>query len=631
MQSLADDTERLLEELHDGMRRTLFSGLFDETTKAVKATPFDTAASLREPIFYGGESAYSFQYLKFSLKKYSEDDLWLLANKGFRISDAGTVVESLARAQDTKLQATVTAMASQSPETWTFLPGFTFTAAEIAASASMKIETVQSVLAAFVHPPENLNGGFVTLNDYNAVSGSPILVRSKDEYILFQQYGLFEALYEAPFYWLCADSAYAPTALANRGKFTEALAVERLKRVFGTYVYPNVDVWKKKGEKLGEIDALVLFGDRAIVFQAKSKRMTLEARKGNDQQMKSDFKRAVQEAYDQALLCTTALLGPTPILTDADGNELKIQSPMKVAYPVCVVADHYPALASQARAFLQFAKTENVAAPLVTDVFALDTMTEMLETPLHLLSYIDRRARFGSKVIATHEHTILAYHLRHNLWIGDDFDGIALDDKVAAELDVAMTVRRAGLPGQRTPSGILTRSEKTPVARILTQIEAQADPVTIGLGLLLLRMSGQSVDFLNRGIRLASSAALKDKQLHDITLEFKTTSCGLTVHVSPEPKAQATVKLRDHCAVRKYSAKAETWYGLVLRPENESIRFGLKLEFSWTPDNQMYAAVRAMPPRNEKPSLSLIRARKPGRNDPCTCGSGRKYKKCCMS
>jgi hypothetical protein len=32
----------------------------------------------------------------------------------------------------------------------------------------------------------------------------------------------------------------------------------------------------------------------------------------------------------------------------------------------------------------------------------------------------------------------------------------------------------------------------------------------------------------------------------------------------------------------------------------------------------------------EAPTLSARSPHKPGRNDPCPCGSGKKYKKCCM-
>jgi hypothetical protein len=40
------------------------------------------------------------------------------------------------------------------------------------------------------------NAGFTSLHAYNAGSGTPLLRIEADKYILFQQYNLFEALYE---------------------------------------------------------------------------------------------------------------------------------------------------------------------------------------------------------------------------------------------------------------------------------------------------------------------------------------------------------------------------------------------------------------------------------------------------
>jgi hypothetical protein len=51
----------------------------------------------------------------------------------------------------------------------------------------------------------------------------------------------------------------------------------------------------------------VLFGDRALVLQAKSKRLTLEARHGNDLQIQDDFKKSIQDSSDQAYLCAQLL------------------------------------------------------------------------------------------------------------------------------------------------------------------------------------------------------------------------------------------------------------------------------------------------------------------------------------
>ena len=137
----------------------------------------------------------------------------------------------------------------------------------------------------------------------------------------------------------------------HRGLFREEFTAERLERVFGaTKVFRNVDIWdtKARKNKLGEIDTLVLIADHAIVVQAKSKKLTLAARKGNDLQLQTDFKGAVQDACDQAFACSQHLLTGTAVFADAAGKEISIANPIKRIHPVCVVSDHYPALSFQA-------------------------------------------------------------------------------------------------------------------------------------------------------------------------------------------------------------------------------------------------------------------------------------------
>ena len=47
------------------------------------------------------------------------------------------------------------------------------------------------------------------------------------------------------------------------------------------------------------------------------------------------------------------------------------------------------------------------------------------------------RARFGEKIFATNELTILGLHLRQNLWLDPQLDGLALDESLASNLDIA--------------------------------------------------------------------------------------------------------------------------------------------------------------------------------------------------
>jgi hypothetical protein len=60
--------------------------------------------------------------------------------------------------------------------------------------------------------------------------------------------------------------------------------------------------------------------DRAIVLQAKSKKLTLEARKGNDNQIKDDLKRSVQASYDQGYTCATLIGNPRMKFVDGEAK-----------------------------------------------------------------------------------------------------------------------------------------------------------------------------------------------------------------------------------------------------------------------------------------------------------------------
>jgi hypothetical protein len=422
-------------------------------------------------------------------------------------------------------------------------------------------------------PIDNRNPGFNGLSDFNITNAAPLLQRDDQEFVLFQHYTLLEALYESPFYWMVADRGYEPTALAHRGGFTEAFARECLERVFGCgQVHANVDIVRKKGEKVGEIDVLLVFGNRAIVLQAKSKRLTLEARKGNDSQIQDDFKKAVQDAYDQAHDCAVALRASGCSLLGPDGQVIDIPTDVKEIYPICIVADHYPALSFQTRQFLKCQASERIAPPVVTDVFALDVITEMLESPLRLLSYLSLRARFNEKLMVTNELTLLSYHLKYNLWLGDEYDFVSLLDDFAMDLDVAMAVRREGLPGAGTPDGILTRHRATAVGRMLTEMDRRPDPAAIDLGLLLMQLSEDTIADLSRTIDHAAAQCRTKRTGHQITIGIEGASVGLTIHCNSRPDDLAAARLAAHSEARKYSQKAERWFGLPARRRFDSVR-----------------------------------------------------------
>ncbi|MAN50475.1 MULTISPECIES: SEC-C metal-binding domain-containing protein [unclassified Marinimicrobium] len=639
IQEYIDKTESLLKSLHKAMMPPL-EEIFDKSKIGDPSfNPFRTGKALRESIFYGGEAAYNFQYRDLALIKYKNDSDWFQKNKGYSIQEAEQIVSSLLLLQNTKISDVIPSqLKTLSPEDWTMLPGFVFTDKELSEKSGVDLEVTKFFLESFTCPPDIDKNQFSALDDFNPMNAYPIIRVSESEFILFQNYGLLEALYETPFFWFNADNNYKVKARENRGLFTESFSEERLNLVFGkNRVFTNIDIYKDKKTRVGEIDVLVIFANRAIVLQAKSKKLTIAARKGNDNSLKEDFKKAVQDAYDQAYQCAEFLNDESYRLQDSSGSELKIYREFESIYPFCVVSDHYPALSFQARQFLTYQTTKEIKPPFVMDVFLLDVMTEMLQSPLHFLSYVNRRVEYAERILSNHELTILSYHLKQNLWIDSDISMIQLGDDICADLDLAMLTRRNGAPGIQTPEGILTKYKDTTYGRLIAEIDGLDDPATIDLGFLLLSLSGDTIEQINDGIDQLCKLHSVDGKHHDLTLGIDQGKTGLTIHCNGDKVNIAGPRLKNHCEKRKYALKADTWFGLCLDPTSRKIKFGLEMKFDWVQSDEMDQAIKDLPkPQNLKNggrvnfSTKRRNEKKIGRNDPCPCGSQRKYKKCCL-
>lgn len=632
LQRYLDETERLMDELH---RRLSAAFSFGEVLAAIErgetVNPFESGEVLREPIFYAADSAYDFQYLDFATRRYAADAPWLQANVGFTIDQACAVAEAMQRNMEDRLERLREQLLALPPDRWTMLPAFCASVAELADLTGQDPALVERILDKFCVPFGAANAGFADLQDFNLATAAPLLRTPKGEYMSLQTSALAEAIYESPFYWMLADKPYQPTQVKNRGAFTEGFLADRLKRVFGAdHVLTNINIYKGK-DVVAEIDVLVLWADRAIIVQAKSKRLTLDARKGNDLIIRKDFQHSVQHAYDQGLLCAECMGNPAFRFAHADGTDLVLPAISEI-FMFCVVSDHYPALNMQTRQFLTTRQVPRVRAALVTDLFLVDVMTELLSSPLHFLSYVARRARYGDRVLSAQELTVLGYHLAQNLWLDKETDVLQIGEDFTVGVDVAMAVRRRGVPGAATPKGLLTLHEGTTLSLVLKEIEARAEPAVLEQGFQLLEMGSEAWGNLNLLIDRQAKRSAQDGQPHNGAMPFPDGS-GFSFLCSPDDDVTAAENLTHICARRKYAQKADRWFGLCLTPAPARLRFGVRIADPWQQDDAMDVLTanmrEAMPMRQVRQRLAgAVAAPKVGRNDPCPCGSEKKWKKC---
>lgn len=637
IQQYIDASDRLLLELHHALSAAFsLKDAVAALERGKRVNPFDSGAAMREPIFYAADSAYHFQYLDLATRRYAADTDWLQTNVGFTIDQACRVAKAVDLVNTDRFDSLCNDLHGTPPDQWTMLPAFFLTQEEVARHANLPTELAERILDRFAMPADATNTQFIDLQDFNAVTATPLLRCPDGRYLSLQNYALGEAIYESPFYWMQADATYRARHNQNRGKFTEDFVADRLSMVFGAErVLTNVDIWQGRN-KVAEIDVLVLWADRAIIVQTKSKRLTIEARKGADQVIRDDFRKSVQDAYDQGVTCAECLGDPRFRVARTDGSAVDLPATISEIFLFCVLSDHYPALSFQARQFLKTREIARVRAALITDIFLIDVMTELLATPLQFLSYVARRARYGERLLAAQELTILGYHLNQNLSFDDEMSMIQLGEDFTHAVDVAMTVRRRGFPGTATPEGILTKYEGTTVARLLQEIEARPDSAILDQGFQLLEMNSQEIHDLSRMIDRQALRAAIDGRPHDISMVFSDGS-GLTVVCTDETEEVAASNLASYCMLRKYAQKATTWFGLCLTPGKAQLRFGLRLATPWEQDDAMDAATATMaaPMPVKKGTELLFRGakmtQKVGRNDRCPCGSGRKYKKCCLA
>ena len=624
---MVSETDAALRELHGSI---LWEGTDDLREKLTRGEQLEgselTAASFREPIFYGADDSYLSQCRDFAVEKYALDADWIRRNKGFDPAVGPLVIRCVDSILGERGASVAGEFRAGTPVgEWTPLTGFTFALSEVVERIGRETESVRALLDAFVAPGGGGNDAFSSLGDFNAAYERPLIRLGDDAFALLCPRALAQALYESPFFWMVQDDEHRDTAARHRGEYTERFCARRLGRVFGNRnVHPNVRIGPKGREK--EIDVLVVFGDRALVVEAKSKRLTLASRQGNDAALKSDFKAAVEEAVGQVYATSGMLVQGEARLIAADGSRIDLREELQTVFPLTVLCDGYPALAAQCREFLEDRRHEGVERVLVTDAFQLDLMTEMLASPLRVLSYLEHRAQCGDALHVDHERTSLALHLKQNLRVPPDFDVVVVGDDACADLDVAMAVRRNGAAGSRTPEGILTQYEGTHYARIIAEIDSEPRRCAVGLGLQLLRMPEETVDTFNRLVGDALRQAAFDGRTHDVTMGVGAGQAGVTVHCTGKPLPSAETLLWEHCRLRKYGQKARNWFGLLLAPD-ASIRCVAELAGEWVHDSELQ---RKLDRLNGTERRAPRRRRKIGRNERCPCGSGKKYKHCCL-
>ena len=110
--------------------------------------------------------------------------------------------------------------------------------------------------------------------------------------------------------------------------------------------------------------------------------------------------------------------------------------------------------------------------------------------------------------------------------------------------------------------------------------------MALSVGLMLLELGEDTICKINEYIAEMLAKSTADGAFHNIVIPISAVSTGLTVHCCPDLHERVEPRLRKHCESRKYTQRANSWFGLVLTPEG-SVRLVAELIGKWKADPVM--------------------------------------------
>ena len=522
----------------------------------------------RGSIFYAGDSAYYFQYLDFVVPKYEADAAWLLDNKNVDLNAGRSVCTKLVELHKHRMNQLLTNRHDDRLQRESILGEFQYSHEDLRLSRAEL-----NFIEAFTLPHDQNNAEFSSATGSNAAYKYPIIRRNEDEIIVFTHYWLTQAFYESPYYWLIEDGTYCQTAASNRGRATESISADLLERVFlKNNVFRNVKILERTGNTLGEIDVLVVYANYVLILQAKSKRLTLKARDGHVPELKEDFKKAVRAAADQAFLCAEQINSPEAKFCSSDGRLIPEIGPDSTIFTLTTLLDNYPALLHQTFFLLEQYSTNRIASPFVTDVFALDTMTKMLDSPLKFLHYLSRRTRKPKFLLASNEHELIGTYLQNGLVFEEDVDIVWVEENISEDIDIAMEVMHNSAEGFGLPENIFDKFSGTHLGNFIDELENNPSYLTMSLGIEILDAIVQDfglINDFNRKINVAMDRVTRGEPFVNFSFALRNSSTGVTIMCAPVVSESYADKLRGICNRRKFQSKLPNWFGILLKSSGE--------------------------------------------------------------
>jgi SEC-C motif len=470
------------------------------------------------------------------------------------------------------------------------------------------------------------------------VQNRPVYYLSGDRFLFFDRASVYDALFEAFDQLTRADQKFRDTKyIPHLAKWVETEVSKYVRRifpaenVFASVTYPDPD--KKGGE--AELDAAVFWPPFLLLGEVKGKQFRPRSRTGDPARLRDDLRANIEDAFTQATRATRFIESADVVKfkEKATGRILEIRRhDLQRIFPISITLHHFAGLTTQLAWLKNIGLFKDWAYPWSVSLGDLDIITRFAETPDVFLHYIQRRfdLQRSEKNIMGDELDLFGTYLDSRLHPSQFWDSTTEDGKHPTLFMISGGSERF----DEWHEAELGRREKHPdikldfpprLTEVLRELRLRKDDASRWIAFALLDLSPGAVSQLEKDLAEVRRHAEPGTRLPRATLKDGDVAVSIIASngLSAEELHRQAV-LRINLEKYRLRTSASLLIAIDVLKQKQPFEFALWAEGPWKHEEILEKLLA-----DDKPT-AIISDHVPGRNEPCPCGSGKKFKKCCL-
>lgn len=477
-----------------------------------------------------------------------------------------------------------------------------------------------------------------SISTVSSIKRFPLLVLPSGKVFLTEFSNALDQLWEAFEEVAHSDQSFYDKRFQKRkANWLEERGGEILARLFPkesiyqTLDYPDPD---KSGKATAELDLAIKWGPFVVLCESKAKKYSFDHVTGTPSKLRSALKKNAEDSFAQCLRAIRYIEScDKAVFTErGTGRELLIkQDGVQKIYPISLSLHHLGGLATKLSRTGDLNLFQSNRYPFAISVSDLDTILKASITPDIFLHYVEQRINLleEDRDWDGDEHDLFLAYLDSRL-LPRNFEHFGMEGMTGVffgaysdRFDRLMMYERGHIDA---PPDIRLKIPNT-VSDVLDELRSRHTDDARWIAFAILGLDDLCLEEMAKRIDEIRQADIA----YGVYRRFGFSQGDCTILLAGCHPAMPPTDFRRwvlmKAGLEKYIRKTRKCIALGVRSkQNDVCECAVYHESEWTQDDQMDTMVAEMPIHAPVKGSKL-----PGRNEPCVCGSGKKYKKCCRN